>query len=480
VDRSLCNKCKENTELKDRNCECKPNYVHLNEQCLGPVLVLEEVVDSSAIRIKFSPDIREPLSASDVQVLLGEINVPFALVHDTNTTYTITLPEGIALEETVMSVGGLDVKIPTYSKETSKSTSTSKDFSVTSAVTYGLLLAGVLSGLLSGSWGSLWSILSTLQLISYIPMQDIPLPSTLSNFLAKVIDLSIIPSGLSNSPAESPSCSSNLQRIQINSTTFLSNTEFPLGLFMATLLSAGVAYLLSLCCSVDIKLSCEKYLEGFKFNFFVRFLLVNCMKLTFSSLLHLIHWSLDTPYMALNTVLSIFFIATSFAFPAFILGLIRRNSGRLQNQDFIKRFGSAFKEFKNDQGVLSSLFYFFYCVRRLIYSFILFYLEAYPVAQVVINSIMSVLVIVYMVYYQAYKPKRYFIYNLYLEVVTAAVFIITGFWLLNLSQLNSEVLMYGVITLVSSVGVLNLALLIYDFVIFLKKARRNAEIRIDL
>jgi uncharacterized membrane protein YqjE len=480
MDLSSCEECEQNALLDDGCCKCKPNYVHINEQCLGPSLVLGEVVDSSTIRIKFSPDIREPLSASDVQVLLGELNVPFALVHDTDITYTITLPEGTNLEETVMSVGGLDVRIPTYSKETSKSTSTSKDFSVTSAATYGLLLAGVLSGLLSGSWGPLWSILSALQLISYIPMQDIPLPSTLSNFLAKVIDLSMIPSGFSNSPAESPSSPSNLQRIQIDSTTFLSNTEFPLGLFMATLLSGGVAYLLSLCCSVDIKLSCEKYLQGFKFNFFIRFLLVNCMKLTFSSLLHLIHWSLDTTYRVFNTVLSIFFYATAFAFPACILRLIRRNSGRLQDQDLIQRFGSAFKEFKNDRGVLSSLFYFFYCVRRLIYSFILFFLEAYPAAQVTINSSMSVLVIVYMVYYQAYTPRRYFWYNLYLEAVTAVVFIVTGFWLLDLSQLISDALMYGITTLVSSIGVLNLVLLIYDFVIFLKKARRNSEIRIDL
>jgi hypothetical protein len=204
------------------------------------------------------------------------------------------------------------------------------------------------------------------------------------------------------------------------------------------------------------------------------------MKLTFNSLLHLIHWSLDTPYLAFNTVLSIFIIATSFGFPAFILVLIRRHSGRLQDQDFIKKFGSVFHEFKNDRGVISSLLYFFYCIRRLIYCFILFFLEAYPAVQVSINSCMSVSVVVYMVYYQAYTPKRYFWYNLYLEVVTAVVFIVTGFWLLELSEVTSDVLMYGIEILVSSVGVLNLGLLIYDFVSFVKKTRRNAEVRIDL
>jgi hypothetical protein len=205
------------------------------------------------------------------------------------------------------------------------------------------------------------------------------------------------------------------------------------------------------------------------------------MKLTFNSLLHLIHWSLDTPYLAFNTVLSVFIIAISFGLPAFILGLIRRHSGRLQNQDLIKKFGSVFDEFKNDRGVFSSLFYFFYCIRRLIYCFILLFLETYPALQVVINSCMSILVIVvYMAYYQAYTPKRYFWYNLYLELVTAVVFIVTGFWLLELSEVTSDVLMYGIEILVSSVGVLNLALLIYDFVSFVKKARRKPEIKITL
>jgi hypothetical protein len=229
-----------------------------------------------------------------------------------------------------------------------------------------------------------------------------------------------------------------------------------------------------------IKETCEKYLQNFKCNFFIRFILEAFMEFTFCSLLQLIYWSAVSKYLAFNSVLAVFILVNSFVITIFVLWLTVKNSDKLQDHNFLKKFGSVFDEFKNDQGVFSSLFYFFYCVRRLIYCFTLFFLEAYPAVQVGINSSMSVLMSVYIAYYQAYTPKRYFWYNLYLEAVTALVFIVTGFWLLNLGQSISDVLMYGLVTLVSSVGVLSLIIFVYDFVIFVKKVRRKSEFRITL
>jgi hypothetical protein len=109
LDESFCQKCQENAELKDGNCKCKPNYVRINEQCLGPALVLVEVVDSSTIRIKCFPNISETLSALNVQALLGGLNLPFSLVRNADSTYTPTFPEGTNLDKLQLIVGQLEV-----------------------------------------------------------------------------------------------------------------------------------------------------------------------------------------------------------------------------------------------------------------------------------------------------------------------------------------------------------------------------------
>jgi hypothetical protein len=447
--------------------------VQINEQCLGPVLVLVEVVDSSTIRIKFSLDISESLSASDVQAFLGGLNVQFSLVQNADSTYTLTFPEGTDLDKLQLFVGQLEVLLHLDTKGTSSS-----DFSPpTSAIVNALLLTGFVTGMFSGSWSLLWSFFNTLELISYIPMKNIPLPSFLSYFLVNLINFAVIPSAFSYIHDGSPAPPSNVQRLQINSTTFLANVEYSVKVFVATLLSGGFAFLFSFCSIPLIKETCEKYLQNFKCNFFIRFILEAFMEFTFCSLLQLIYWSTESKYLTFNSVFAVFIIVNSFVVTIFILWLITKNSDKLHDHDFLKKFGSAYDEFKNDRGVFSSLFYFFYCVRRLIYSFILFFLEAYPAAQVTINSSMSVLVVVYIAYYQAYTPRRYFVYNLYLEAVTAVVFIVTGFWLLDLSQFISDALMYGLIALVTSVGVLSLIIFIYDFVTFLKSARRKEEIK---
>jgi hypothetical protein len=451
--------------------------VHIKEQCLGPVLVLVEVVDSSTIRIKFSPNISEPLSATDVQAKEGELNVPFTLVLDTDATYTLTFPEGTNLDDLQLFVGQLEVSTHPYNK----GTSSSSDFAFPiSATVNALLLSGFVLGVFSGSWSAVWSLFNTLELISYIPMKSIPLPAFLSYFLVKLLNFAVIPNTFSRIWDGSHFPPSNVQRIQISSTTFLANVEYSVNVFVATLLSGGIAFLFSFCSFAVIKETCEKYLQNFKCNFFIRFILEAFMEFTFCSLLQLIYWSTESKYLAFNSVLAVFIMVNSFVVTIFILWLTVKNSDKLHDHDFLKKFGSIFDEFKNDQGVFSSLFYFFYCVRRLIYCFTLFFLEAYPAVQVIINSSMSVLMSVYIAYYQAYTPKRYFWYNLYLEAVTALVFIVTGFWLLNLSQFMSDVLMHGLIVLVSLVGVMSLILLIYDLVTFVKLVRRKAEVSITL
>jgi hypothetical protein len=55
-----------------------------------------------------------------------------------------------------------------------------------SEIVAALLLTGFVLGAFSGSWSPVWSLFKTRELISYIPMKNIPLPTFLSDFFVNL------------------------------------------------------------------------------------------------------------------------------------------------------------------------------------------------------------------------------------------------------------------------------------------------------
>ena len=87
--------------------------------------------------------------------------------------------------------------------------------------------------------------------------------------------------------------------------------------------------------------------------------------------------------------------------PFGLLYFVWRSLGRLEDKDYIDRFGSLFEGLKTKQPI-HLLCTFFFVVRRLLLVFVAILLKNHPAAQVMIFIMLSELSIMYLIYFKPY------------------------------------------------------------------------------
>lgn len=75
----------------------------------------------------------------------------------------------------------------------------------------------------------------------------------------------------------------------------------------------------------------------------------------------------------------------------------------LKTQEIITRYGSLFSEFKNNRGILSSMFYPIYYLRRIVFALSQVMLNNYPIIQVSMNLGFNFLQFSHLIYYRPFK-----------------------------------------------------------------------------
>jgi hypothetical protein len=88
--------------------------------------------------------------------------------------------------------------------------------------------------------------------------------------------------------------------------------------------------------------------------------------------------------------------------PIGLLIFVRRSLGKLDDKDYIARFGSLFDGLKTKRPI-HLLCTFFFVTRRLALVFIAIILENYPSAQVMSFILLSELSIMYLIYFKPYE-----------------------------------------------------------------------------
>jgi hypothetical protein len=106
----------------------------------------------------------------------------------------------------------------------------------------------------------------------------------------------------------------------------------------------------------------------------------------------------------------------------------------------MSRWGSLFKEFKNDRGFFSSQYYFIYFSRRLAYLLAQVYLNNNPFIQgaVIVGS--SFVQFGYLMYYRPFKEMPILISNIISETCTFTVLSLSNAFLTNLSNSTTMIL----------------------------------------
>lgn len=79
------------------------------------------------------------------------------------------------------------------------------------------------------------------------------------------------------------------------------------------------------------------------------------------------------------------------------------------NEEFMKKWGSLYEEFKNDKGFISTQYYTIFTMRRLVYIIMAVHLNDNLPLQYSIKMILSLLQISFIFYYMPFKEKEIFL-----------------------------------------------------------------------
>jgi hypothetical protein len=418
------------------------------------------LTEENAIVLQFSQALQ--LSVSDLTVLIGGVAVQCTLEQIGPTEFIVLISDQSLLQDGAeVSVSLLDpditmaesssaLTLPANSSMNTSDQSTANAVgSFTQASTAVILGAITLAGISSGSMSSAWIMISSLQLLQYIPVMHLNLPLPLQelfrnltfNFLPNPFPY-LIHSGSATGPAK---------RMSFDTNNFVLNFGDIASVLIVGMLMWPVCLLVSELDFQGLTPSCRRAASNYKWNFFIRFIVEGYCELIFTSVVQLLSLPFSSILEAISSLFAILSLGVCAGFALFVLVFTAHRYAQFKESgDHLKSCGSLFEEFKNNRGVLSCSCYGLFLVRRLLYMSILFLLNDYPLLQVCLNVLHSICVssrkaLAHILAYLPFKVRLHNLTTLCGETVNCLVFALTGLYLLDLSESQRVVLQWMII-----------------------------------
>lgn len=103
--------------------------------------------------------------------------------------------------------------------------------------------------------------------------------------------------------------------------------------------------------------------------------------------------------------------------------LIKKKSAN--DSIYSELYGSIYNEFKNDKGLISSIFYVLFFIRRLLFALSQLLLSNLPILQIISHIIFSILQFLYVLYYRPFKDKIALTCEIFGEICVFITFILS-------------------------------------------------------
>ncbi|OMJ77239.1 hypothetical protein SteCoe_23237 [Stentor coeruleus] len=271
---------------------------------------------------------------------------------------------------------------------------------------------------------SLWSFLSTMQIIIYLRITNIPLPQKLNALLKAFQKTSSLPNPFvyAIDIQKSSKTSQVFYNFGYKTTNLLLNLGNLLTALSTICANMILFYILKRLTNFKplsigfVKNFIENTTKKFKYSAYLRFLIQFYLDFGICSIIGLsnkpiAYWT-EILSLSLCVIIAILVILIPILIFWFII--THKNQILSHETETEEKFGSLFYEFSNDHGLFSSMFYVFYFLRRGIFIFIVFSLDNYPLVQVIMNYLLS---ISFMFYLIAHKPFSEVIIN-YVNIFT--------------------------------------------------------------
>lgn len=118
----------------------------------------------------------------------------------------------------------------------------------------------------------------------------------------------------------------------------------------------------------------------------------------------------------------------------------------------------------------------YFIMRRTLYILVFYYLAFSPLSQIIINTTHSILTVLYICRYRPFKENKLNTYNLAQETIVALSFIMTGLFLLKISESKKLILVVFLIALATFSIILGYGLLWYKIFVEIRKKCRERRL----
>ena len=190
----------------------------------------------------------------------------------------------------------------------------------------------------------------------------------------------LVPADLINTP----SFNVRFYNFGVQTTLFLDNCA-------SLIMSFALSMLILLICLILYKVIwCEKLKSFFSdvvsayfFNNFLRFVAEGYLDLSFGAFLNVISFNISTTSEIASLTIAALIAIIWIVFPCIAAAQLydKRKQIAEENQTYIKRFGTVFRDFKNEGEWIRLQFYPFFMFRRMIFAIFLIVLIDYPEIQ---------------------------------------------------------------------------------------------------
>jgi hypothetical protein len=307
-----CTKCVENAEIFNKTCECSPGFKKVASGCSAKYFYgTLDVLKNNNLELHFT---EATLTAIDLEDLIFHLNTtdPFInidsiklLKNFKNSSYLFSL----ILSNPLLSLSKLSLKItrnPLFSSNFSKLFNYSYEVTVqpekyvldnsytavilnTTKAATKIIVSSSLGTSIVSSPGVAWSLLNTIQLIAFLPLNSNPLTPTLKDFLTSFSSYNIIPNPLECFFDLDASSEPYLEarRFGISTSVFLINVGSNFLVFVGFLMIWPVFYFLSRKTSGKFAARMNILHKNYKFRFFLRAIIQGYLEIGIYSLVQL-------------------------------------------------------------------------------------------------------------------------------------------------------------------------------------------------
>ncbi|OMJ79754.1 hypothetical protein SteCoe_20140 [Stentor coeruleus] len=443
ISKTQCISCKNNSSIDNNGrCMCDQGYDGINTCTRNTFSAMMTADYNNIVYLHFTEKLQNSLSKEVIDVTLNNKPMNYTLSVDDEKIYKIEVEfikdveEGSKLRisflvdlvsstNSLLPMNSIEILLFVYHfKQAIFAVETVKKYTKIGFYSVVGFLFG--TSLITIDPNCFYTFLNSAELFSYVILFEVDLEPAVVVFLNTLRVNSNAPS--ITSYIYSKDKTNNLENQQINfgykSSFILVNSDFYIQLFILLMILNLLIYFISFIPQALVKKIAKAVLDKFKYKIYIRYWIQTCMEITFNSLLGITYHIFDTTFGIIDFIFSFFMFIIQISMLVTIILLIRKRAliEPDNKENFMKKFGEFFEEFRSDY-TKNNIYYLLFYIRRLIICITALYIRV-MFLQFSISLVANLAIIVYLFSTKCYIHIGIQIYTILIELCILTFYII--------------------------------------------------------